>query len=61
LIEDLGLNELQRVELVLAVEQQVNLEISDRDAEGIQTIAQLVQCVHSKPRRTDAMSVAEEE
>jgi acyl carrier protein len=47
-IEDLALNELQRVQLVMAVEQQFNVEISDQDADGIKTMAQLVECVHAK-------------
>jgi len=47
-IEDLGLNELQRVQLVMAVEQQFNVELSDQDAEDIDTMAQLVEWVHAK-------------
>ncbi|HEY0550437.1 MAG TPA: phosphopantetheine-binding protein [Verrucomicrobiae bacterium] len=47
-IEDLALNELQRVQLVMAVEQQFNVEISDEDADGIDTIAQLIEWVHTK-------------
>jgi acyl carrier protein len=48
LIEDLALNELRRVQLVVGVEQHFNVKIGDRDAEGIQTIGQLVECVYSK-------------
>jgi acyl carrier protein len=48
LIEDLALNELQRVQLVLALEQQFALEISEQDAESIQTVGQLVACVQEK-------------
>jgi acyl carrier protein len=54
-IEDLALNELQRVQLVMAVEQQFNLEISDEDAKGIDTIAQLVECVHAKTHEAEAL------
>ena len=53
-IEDLALNELQRVQLVMAVEQQFNVEISDQDAEGIDTMAQLVEWVHAKTHRAEA-------
>lgn len=59
-IEDLALNELQRVQLLMAVEQQFNLEISDEDAEGIDTIAQLVECVHAKTHEVNAVKPAEE-
>jgi acyl carrier protein len=48
LVEDLHLNELQQVRLMLALEQRFNLEISDRDVEGIRTIQQLVDWVESK-------------
>ena len=58
LIEDLALNELQRVQLMLAVEQEFGVEIADRDGEGIQTIAQLVGCVQ-KARQAEAVNVAE--
>ena len=57
LIEDLGLNELQQVQLMLAVDQRFNLEISDGDAKGIQTIAQLIECVHLKMSGPPASTV----
>lgn len=53
-IEDLALNELQRVQLVMAVEQQFNVEISDQDVDGIDTMAQLVECVHAKTHEAEA-------
>jgi acyl carrier protein len=59
LVEDLQLNELQRVQLMLAVEQRFNLEISDRDAEGILTIQQLVDWVESKAPRAPATQTPE--
>ena len=52
--DDLGLNELQHVELMLDVERKFNLEISNQDDVEIQTIAQLVQCVHAKPGKPEA-------
>ena len=58
-IEDLSLNELQRVQLVMAVEDQFRFEISDEDAEGIDTIAQLVECVRAKTHGVDAVKPAE--
>ncbi len=60
-IEDLALNELQRVQLVMAVEQQFNVEISDQDADGIDTVAQLVECVHAKTYEADPAKTAEGE
>ena len=60
-IEDLALNELQRVQLVMAVEQHFNLEISDEDAKGIDTMVQLVACVHAKTHEVDAVKPAEGE
>lgn len=48
LVEDVALNELQRVQLVLDVEERFDLEISDGDAERIKTIEELVDCVESK-------------
>jgi acyl carrier protein len=59
LIEDLALNELQRVQLVLAVEEQFGLEISDHDGDGIQTIGQLVECVHGKAHEAQPVTVTE--
>jgi acyl carrier protein len=59
-IEDLALNELQRVQLVMAVEQQFNLEISDEDAEDIDTMVQLVEWVHAKTHGVDAVKPARE-
>ena len=58
-IEDLSLNELQRVQLVLAVERQFNVELSDEDAKGIDTMAQLIEWVHAKTHESDAMKPAE--
>jgi acyl carrier protein len=57
-IEDLALNELQRVQLVMAVEQQFDVEISDQDAESIDTMAQLVEWVQAKTHEVEAKSAA---
>ena|SRR5688572_16571767 len=53
LIEDLELNELQRVQLVLAVEEQFGIEILEQDARGAQTLGQFVECVYQKARSAE--------
>ena len=57
LIEDLALNELQRVQLVMAVEEQFGIEISEQDAQGIQMIGQLVERVHGKLLQAEEVKV----
>src|ERR1051325_7400794 len=52
LTEDLSLNELQHVQLIVAIEEQFNVEILESDTNQMHTIAQLVECVHSKPPKT---------
>jgi acyl carrier protein len=60
-IEDLEMNELQRVQLVLAVEQQFGFEIPDREAEAIKTLGQLVAYVHGRTQTSEvAASVPKE-
>jgi acyl carrier protein len=58
-IEDLSMNELQRVQLVLAVERQFNVELSEEDAKDIETLAELIEWVHAKTHESDAMKPAE--
>ena len=41
-IEDLGADSLDLVELIMAMEEEFSLEISDEDAEKIQTIQDAV-------------------
>lgn len=59
LIEDLALNELQRVQLVLAVEEQFGIEISEQDAREAQTIGQFVECVYQKARVAEVARAGE--
>jgi acyl carrier protein len=60
-IEDLEMNELQRVQLVLAVEQQFHFEIPDREAEAIKTLGQLIAYVHGRTQTSEsAASVPKE-
>ncbi|MBI4042269.1 MAG: acyl carrier protein [Deltaproteobacteria bacterium] len=44
-IDDLGADSLDIVELVMAMEEEFNIEIPDTDAEGIRTVNDVVQYV----------------
>ena len=46
--DDLGADSLDRVELVMAIEQEFNIEISDEDAEKIETINDAVSYVQKR-------------
>jgi acyl carrier protein len=45
--DDLGADSLDRVELVMAMEQEFNVEISDEDAEKIETVKNSVDYIKS--------------
>ena len=47
-IDDLGADSLDIVELVMSMEEEFNLEISDEDAEKIQTIGDAIGYLKSK-------------
>jgi acyl carrier protein len=53
-MEVLQLSELERVQLVLAIERQFDVTISDEDGSGFQTLAQLVSLVFSKAQSKEA-------
>src|ERR1700691_1462430 len=46
-IEDLGADSLDIVELVMALEEEFNIEISDEDAEKIRTVKDVVGYIHA--------------
>lgn len=47
-IEDLGADSLDIVELVMALEEVYDLEISDEDAEKIQTVQDVINYIQEK-------------
>ncbi len=46
-IDDLGLDSLDTVELVMALEEEFGIEIADEDAEKIQTVSDVVKYIDS--------------
>ncbi|MBP5550616.1 MAG: acyl carrier protein [Bacilli bacterium] len=47
LIDDLGADSLDAVELIMAVEEQYNIKISDEVAQSIQTVGDIVRYAES--------------
>lgn len=47
-IEDLGADSLDIVELIMALEEEYDMEIPDEDAEKIQTVEDVISYVQSK-------------
>ncbi len=47
-IEDLGADSLDIVELIMALEEEYEMEIPDEDAEKIQTVDDVVKYIQSK-------------
>lgn len=46
--EDLGADSLDVVELIMALEDEFNIEIPDEDAEGIRTVQDAVNYIESR-------------
>jgi len=46
--DDLGADSLDRVELVMAIEGEFNIEISDEDAEQIETVQDAINYIQDK-------------
>lgn len=47
-VEDLGADSLDTVELVMALEEEFNVEIPDEEAEKIQTVGQTIDYIKEK-------------
>lgn len=56
LVEDLEMNELQRVKLFVALEQAFRVTISDLDAARIRSVRHLVDCIQAKRQNPAANS-----
>lgn len=52
LLDDLGADSLDVVELVMALEEEFGIEVPDEDVEGIRTIGDIVQYVGSRIEAT---------
>jgi acyl carrier protein len=50
-IEELGADSLDTVELVMALEEKFSIEISDEDAETLQTVGDLLKYLEKLPSR----------
>lgn len=48
LTEDLGLDSLDRVELIMDLEEEFKIEIDDGDVDGIKTVANLCAYIEKK-------------
>ncbi len=48
LVNDLGLDSLDSVELTMALEEEFNVEINDEDAEKLVTVKQIVDYIQPK-------------
>jgi acyl carrier protein len=51
LAEDLSITSLDRFELLMALEEEFGMEISEQDFEGVKTVADVVHCIERKTGR----------
>jgi len=49
-VDDLGADSLDTVELVMALEEEFNIEISDEDAEKMTTVADAIKYIEKKTK-----------
>ena len=48
LVEDLGVTSLDRFELLMGLEEEFGIEITEQDLEGVKTVADVVSCIERK-------------
>lgn len=48
LVDDLGADSLDIVEIIMAVEEEFNIEISEKDAIQVVTVQELIDCVKKR-------------
>jgi acyl carrier protein len=53
-IEDLGADSLDTVELVMAFEEEFDIEIPDEDAEKMMTVGQAIEYLKKKKEKSEA-------
>ncbi len=51
-VNDLGADSLDTVELVMALEEEFDIEIPDEDAEKIQTVGQALEFIKTRAAKT---------
>jgi acyl carrier protein len=51
LVDELGISSLDRIELVMGIEDEFGVELSEQEQSSIKTVNDLIECVksHSKP------------
>lgn len=48
LIDDLGADSLDNIELIMAFEEEFNIEVPDHEAENLMTVGQIIAAVEAK-------------
>ena len=51
--DDLGADSLDIVELVMAFEEEFDIEVPEEDAEKVQTVGQAIQYIEAKAAKTE--------
>jgi acyl carrier protein len=51
-VQDLGADSLDIVELVMALEEEFNIEIPDEDADKLQTVGEAIEYIEEKCKET---------